>query len=277
MRATVDVRVETLVDDLDHPEGVCWDPDARCLYAGGEDGQLYRVELDGRRGEEVARAPGQVLGVAADGRGRVVLCCGKGGVLVWDGTAMQELMTDLTFANFPAFGSDGTLYVSDSGRWAENGGSVRAVPISGPATTISSECPRFTNGLAVSPDGAWLWVAESYHPYVRRIELATGRVEEVLHLEGTVPDGLAFTDEGGVLISCYRPDRIYHLSAGGTLEIVAEDPQGTLLAAPTNVCFAGEDLDVIVAANLNRRHLTRVDAGLRGAPLHRPPRWRIDA
>ena len=150
MRAT-EARVETLVDDLDHPEGVCWDPVARCLYAGGEDGQLYRVELDGRRAEEVARAPGPVLGVAVDGRGRVVLCCAKAGVHVWDGSAMRELLTDLTNANFPAFGPDGTLYVSDSGRWAENGGCVRAVPATGPVSTVTSDCPRFTNGLAVSP------------------------------------------------------------------------------------------------------------------------------
>jgi gluconolactonase len=271
-----DTRVEVLVDGLDHPEGVCWDPDARCLYAGGEDGQLYRIDLDGGW-EQIAWAPGPVLGVAVDAAGRVVLCCGEAGVHVWDGKAMRELLTDLTYANFPAFARDGTLYVSDSGRWAENAGSIRSVPVSGGVQTFAADRPRFTNGLAVSPAGEWLWVVESYHPSISRIELATGRAEEALFLEGTVPDGLAFTADGGVLISCYRPDRVYHLGADGSLEIVAEDPQGTLLAAPTNVCFAGEDLGVIVAANLNRRHLTRIDAGLRGAPLHRPERWRIDA
>jgi gluconolactonase len=200
-----------------------------------------------------------VLGLAVDGRGRVVLCCSEAGVHVWNGTHVHELLTDLTFANFPAFGEDGTLYVSDSGRW-----------------TVTADTPSSTNGLAVSPDGAWLWVVESYHPHVRRIELATARVEDVLHLEGTVPDGLAFTADGGVLVSCYRPDRIYLLGRDGSLEVVAEDPQGTLLAAPTNVCFAGEDLGIIVAANLNRRHLTRIDVGLQGAPLNRPERWGFD-
>jgi len=53
--------------------------------------------------------------------------------------------------------------------------------------------------------------------------------------------------------------------------VVADDPQGTLLAAPTNVCFAGAKLDRIVCANLGRWHLTAIDdTGLRGVPLHRP-------
>ena len=74
-----------------------------------------------------------------------------------------------------------------------------------------------------------------------------------------------------MVISCYRPDRVYHLSAAGELTILAEDPQGTLLAAPTNVCFAGPQLDRIVVANLGRWHLTALDeTGLRGVPLHRP-------
>jgi hypothetical protein len=51
-----------LVDGLDHPEGVCWDPVAGCLYAGGENGQIYGVELGTGDAQVVARAPGQVLG-----------------------------------------------------------------------------------------------------------------------------------------------------------------------------------------------------------------------
>lgn len=55
--------IETLVDGLDHPEAVCWDPGAAVLWAGGEAGQLYRVDLESRQAEEVAPAPGFVLGL----------------------------------------------------------------------------------------------------------------------------------------------------------------------------------------------------------------------
>jgi hypothetical protein len=33
----------------------------------------------------------------------------------------------------------------------------------------------------------------------------------------------------------------------------------------------------VVSANLGRWHLTLLDLGLRGAPLHRPSRWALDA
>ena len=99
----------------------------------------------------------------------------------------------------------------------------------------------------------------------------------MLRLHGHVPDGLAFTLGGGVLVSCYRPDRIYHLEASGELHVVAQDPHGTLLAAPTNVCFVGQDLDRVVSANLGRWHLTLLELGLRGAPLHRPAQWGFDS
>jgi sugar lactone lactonase YvrE len=133
--------IEVLVDGLDHPEGVCWDPVAGVVWAGGEAGQVYRVDFDERRAEEVARAPGFLLVLAVDGRGRVVLCC------------------------------------------------------------------RDAGSLCVLDDGT-----------VR-----------------------------------------------------------TLLAAPTNIAFAGPNLDRLVCANLGRWHLALVESGLRGAPVHYPTRWAVDA
>jgi gluconolactonase len=269
--------IEVLVYGLDHPEGVAWDPEAGCLWAGGEAGQVYRVELEERAYREAARAPGFVLGLAVDGRGRLVLCCQEVGVHGWDGRGFTPLATDLAFANYPAFAPDGTLYVSDSGRWRDDDGRIVRIDAGGGVETLCRERPCFTNGLAVSPDGRWLWLVESYEPRLSRYDLQTGACETVLRLDGTVPDGVALTDAGGLLITCYRPDRIYHLDADGALEIVADDPQGTILGAPTNVCFAGAELDLVVAANLGRWHLTLLDLGLRGAPLHRPKRWALDA
>lgn len=268
-----------LVDDLDHPEGVAYDPDADVLWAGGEEGQLYCVDAGGRWVEEVARAGGLVLGLAVDGRGRLAICCpGDRSVSVYDAREVRHIAAGvLTFPNYPAFGPDGTLYVSDSGSWGDDDGRIWRIDADGEAAVLTAGAPHFTNGCAVSADGRFLWVVESYEPNLSRFDLSTGEWEHLLRLDGTVPDGLAFTSDGGLLISCYRPDRVYHLSADGDLDIAAEDPQGTLLAAPTNICFAGPELERVVAANYNRRHLTVLDLGLRGAPLHRPERWAADA
>jgi gluconolactonase len=270
--------IEVLVDGLDHPEGVCWDPTAGVLWAGGEAGQVYRVDLEGRHAEEVARAPGFVLGLAVDGRGRVVLCCSEdGSVCVLDEGVVRRLRNGFAFPNYAAFAPDGTLYLSDSGTWGNDDGRLFRISPEGEVELFSDALPHFPNGLAVTADGGHLWIVESRLPTVNRFDLKTGKLEEMTRLPGTVPDGLALTADGGVLVACYRPDRIVHLDPAGDVEIVAEDPQGTLLAAPTNVAFAGPELDRLVSANLGRWHLSIVDSPLRGAPLHYPVSWAADA
>jgi len=143
------------------------------------------------------------------------------------------------------------------------------------AYLFDSTLKRFPNGCAVTPDGGELWMIQSEGPDVSRYDLASGGPPEtVVRLPGTVPDGLALTADGGVVISCYRPDRIYYLDPGGDLTVLLEDPQGTLLAAPTNICFIGDDL--WVSANLGRWHLTLIDTGLQGVIPHTPERWAYD-
>lgn len=271
--------LETLVDGLDHPEGVAYDPRDGTVWAGGEAGQLYRVDLDERTYEEAAPAPGFVLGLAVDGRGRVAVCCeGAGALCVLDDAEVRTLHEGLRRPNYAAFGHDGTLYFSDSGDWGRDDGRVYRLSPDGELELFSDALPHFPNGCAVTADARHLWMVESFAPTVNRFDLETGDVEEVTRLDGTVPDGVALTDDGGVVVSCYRPDRIVHVDRDGRLETIAEDPQGTVLSAPTNVVFVGASRDRLVSANLGRWHLTLIsDMGLRGAPLHYPERWAADA
>ena len=271
-------ELELLVDGLDHPEGVCWDPGGGVLWAGGEAGQLYRIEPETRQVGIAARAPGFVLGLAVDARGRLAVCVSSDGSLCcFDGETVRRVAADLGFPNYPAFDPDGAVWLADSGRWSHDDGRILRVDPDGSVAVFSTRLPHFPNGCAVTPDGRWLWIVESYEPTLNRVDLDTGEVEEIARLPRTVPDGVAFTADGGVLVSCYRPDRIVLVDKRGNAEVVAEDPQGTLLSAPTNVCFIGEALDRLVSANLGRWHLTLVDVGLTGLPLHTPTRWAADA
>jgi len=269
-------RTDVLVDGLDHPEGVAWDPASGLLWAGGEAGQLYRVDLEAKTWSEAARAPGFVLGLAVDGRGRLAVCCGEA-LCVYDGDSVRTVRDGFAQPNYAAFAPDGTLYFSDSGHWSRDNGHVYRLGVDGALDLFSEGSPHFPNGCAVSPDGRFLWMVESYRPTLSRFDLATGELEEVVRLPGTVPDGVALTVEGGVVVSCYRPDRIVHVDPSGAVETIAEDPQGTLLAAPTNVVFVGAERDRLVSANLGRWHLTIVDSGLHGVPLHHPGTWAADA
>jgi gluconolactonase len=236
----------------------------------------------GRTAREIARTPGFVLGLAVDGRGRLVICDSvDAAIWVFANGKLRRLLDrtgdrKLMLPNYPAFGPDGTLYFSDSGAWKEHNGAVIRVDPDGQATVLDTTLSHFTNGCAVTPDGSELWVVQSLGP-VAKIDLVRGGAPEVVvELPGTVPDGIAFTEDGGALLTCYRPDRIYYLDPAGRLDILAEDPEGTLLSAPTNVCFLGGDRTSLVSANLGRWHLTLLETELTGVIPHAPNTWAVD-
>ncbi len=141
---------------------------------------------------------------------------------------------------------------------------------------MDTDACQFPNGCAVRPDGLWLYLAVWLNaPRIVRLPLVGGRkagpVDTVVALPHTVPDGLAFTAAGNLVIACYRPDTILVLRPDGALTVLMDDYEGTLLGAPTNVCFGGPDLRVLFWANLGRWHIGRhARTGLRGAPLNYP-------
>jgi gluconolactonase len=86
-----------------------------------------------------------------------------------------------------------------------------------------------------------------------------------------VPDGVALTVDGRFVIACYRPDVIYLVDRDGSSEVLAEDPEGTVIAAPTNIAFTGQDREVMLVPNIGRWHVSEIrDAGVRGVPLSFP-------
>lgn len=272
-------HAEVLVDGLDHPEGVTFGPDGMA-YAAGEAGQVYRIDVERRTAQEIASTgSGMNAGLALDKAGNIYVC-NVGSKVV--NKVTREGTTSVYFAgsderslitpNYPAFDGDGYLYVTDSGTWKSDNGCVWSIAPGGAATVISTECCQFPNGCAISPGGHYLYIAMSLNePRVVRFPITDGRksgpVETVVGLPGTVPDGLAFCDDGSLLISCYRPDVIFHYTAGGSLTVLMSDFEGTLLGAPTNVCFAGAGLSVLLWANLGRWHI-----GMNAkTTLHRTP------
>ena len=268
-------------EGLDHPECIAWGMDGYA-YAGGEAGQIYRIDIERREFTEIANTgAGFVGGLAQDGSGNVYACIGgavaritPGGIVsnYTKGSPREPIRTP----NYPAFDSSGNLYISDSGEWKKDNGRIFRVRPGGETTVWCSELREFPNGLCLSPDGAFLYVVMSLNPpRIVRVAIedgSAGDVEKVVDLPGTVPDGVAFDTEGNLYISCYRPDRIYRLSSGGELEVLAEDPEGTIMPAPTNIAFCGAERDILLSANLGRWHITRyrVDSHAIGVPLNYP-------
>ncbi len=65
-------ELRTIAIGLDHPEGVAWGHDGR-IYAGGEAGQVYAIDTDGRV-EEIASTGGFMYGITLDGDGNIYAC-----------------------------------------------------------------------------------------------------------------------------------------------------------------------------------------------------------
>jgi gluconolactonase len=272
---------------LDHSEGICVTRDGR-VFVGGEAGQVYRVDADGIV-TEIANTGGFCLGLAADAEGRLYVCDpGRREVLrVTPETGEIEVVSSggagrgLANPNWGCFAPDGTYYFSDSGAWEQRDGLIWRLR-HGATEPWTTESRNFPNGMAVSPDGRTLYVLESEPPAFVAFDIredgSAGPRRVITEMPGTVPDGIALTTDGRFVISCYRPDAVYLVDAGGAITLLAEDPKGTALAAPTNVTFVGPELDTILVPNLGRWHITRFAVpGLRGIPLHYPTREQIGA
>lgn len=263
--------LRTLADGLDHPEGVCWSPAERRLYADGEGGQLYRFGLDGGEPDVVTTIAGAFLvGLAMDGDG-AVYACDVNGACVWriapEGSAARYA-DGIAYPNYPAFAADGRLFVSDSGDWDEPTGTIVAIHPGGRTERVETRPLAFANGIAVRDDA--VYVAESAAPAVVRIPLAGGEAETVCELEGAIPDGIAFDADGGLWISCWQPNRILRLDPDGTLDTIVDDWSGIHVLTPTNVAFAGDDLDVLAIASLAGWSVRAIDPGVRGMALAYP-------
>ncbi len=279
-------HASTFYDGLDHPECVAVHPDGS-VWAGGEAGQIYRIDADGKQAEEVANTGGFVLGLAFSPDASWLAVCDLKNQCVWRLDLASRELTEFArkpedgepfgIPNFPVFASDGTLYVSDSGAFREVNGRILAFDAEGRGRVWYAGPFNFANGLALAPDERALYVVCSWLPGVERVEIlddgTAGARTEIAVLPETVPDGIAFDMEGSLYISCYAPSRIYRVaSSGSTPEVFVDDWEAHTLCNPTNIAFAGPDFDQLLTANLGRWHLTRIDAGVRGAPLacHRP-------
>ncbi|MEQ1768885.1 MAG: SMP-30/gluconolactonase/LRE family protein [Devosia sp.] len=273
-------RLSVLASGLDHPEGVCFAPDGN-VYATGEAGQVYRVTLADGTHTQIGSSGGYGLGIAADAANNLYVCDMGAKAVVrvsQDGKATTYSAgaeeQPFTVPNFPVFDAKGNLFVSNSGGWGAMDGHIQRIDANGKAGVWSRTAKGFTNGLAISPDGRFLYVVESTPPLISRIAInpdgSAGTYEVFVELPASVPDGIAFDSVGTLYVACYAPDRIYRIAQGGKPEILFDDWARMSLNAPTNLAFAGASLDRLLISSLGGYSLTSVTLGVTGAKLHYP-------
>lgn len=268
-------RFEIFATGLDHPECCAFDREGN-LWAGGEAGQIYRIDSMGHV-ETIANVGGFCCGVALSPDDRELFACVSGvGVMRIAKNGEYRVFAShaghhkIVTPNFLLFDSRGRLYVSDSGSWMKNGGYLLRFGADGSGEVLAGPL-GYANGMALTSDGHQLFVVESNTDSVLRFEIGDdGRLgKSEVHAKdvGRFPDGLALDAEGNLYVCCYASDEIWRINPEGKKSLLAHDRWGILLGRPTNLAFGGQNFDDIYVANLARFTITRANLGIRGQPL----------
>ncbi len=268
-------RFQSFAEGLDHPEGLAFDADG-ILWAGGELGQIYRIDTRGRV-KEIARLGGFCLGLAFSKRQELYVCNFKRSALLHVNRKGRVLdciervgNRNLITPNFSVFDSEGNLYFSDSGEWDEGNGCVYRLRPNGRAELFAGPF-AFANGMSLSADEKTLFVVQTQRDNVMRIPIladgTAGKPQVYASGLASIPDGAALDAEGNLYVTTYATHSVYRIAPDGDVSLFAKDPSATILAAPTNAAFGGSNFDEMYFANLNRWHICRVKPGVRGQLL----------
>lgn len=270
--------VVTLIDGLNHPEGVNFGPDGSG-YTGGEAGEVYKFQVDGTC-EIIGNTGGSIGGICADGNGNIYECnYGKpyvhrvtpdGEVSVYSsGTELRSAF----YPNYPVLDSKGNLYYSDSGKdFYKPSGAIYVVRPNGQTEKLVGDHYHFPNGLAIDADETWLYMIQSSASNILRFPMKDGQLGEpeiYVTLPNTVPDGLAFSESGNLYVACYVPDVILRITPQRRIETVVFDPHAAYLTRPTNVAFA-PGTTKLCFANLGGFSINYIDVGEKGQALKYP-------
>jgi sugar lactone lactonase YvrE len=238
------------------PEHVAAGPDGR-LYAAVASGKVLRMNADGSDPQVFADTGGRVLGFDFDAAGRLVAADAMKGLLAIGPDGRITLLADrvgddpIRYANSVVVARSGKVYFSDASRRfapAQWGGTFMAAVLDileqsatsrvleyDPATQAARVVARglsFANGVALSEDGQWLFVAETGRYRIWKIATAAagldvaqgggqagadagGQAHVLLHNLPGYPDNLMRGAQGRIWVGFTGPrsDRIDAMSA----------------------------------------------------------------
>jgi streptogramin lyase len=197
------------------PEDVLPDPEGRVL-TGVADGRILRLTPDGRHVEVVADTGGRPLGLEWLPDGALLVCDARRGLLRVDGGAVEELAGGFAFCNNAAVAADGTIYFSDStdrigidhwkGELLQHSGTGRLLRRGlGAETTVLLTGLEFANGVALTPDGTAVIVAETTAYRLTRWSVADGTASVFVDNLPAFPDNIATGSDGLVWVTMASP------------------------------------------------------------------------
>ena len=272
----MEYQVEVYSAGLDHPECVAIAPDGR-VWAGGEAGQVYVIDPETRQPEVLCQLDAMAAGLAFDRAGNCYVCSLDNTVVKvspfgeWEVFCSAVEGRPLRAPNYPAFGPDGTLYVSGSGDYPGPTGEIYRIDPDGTAAVFHSGPFHYTNGLAIDGVARYLYVAQTATDDVVRVPLdGSGGAPEQVCAPGALlpmPDGLAFDAEQNLYVTSFGASALERIRPDGSVELVARDERGLTINRATNCAFGGAEMDRLYLANLGGWHISVITMDIPGQPL----------
>lgn len=221
------------------PEHMVIGPDGK-LYAAMTSGNLLRMDLDGANQEVFANTGGRVLGFDFDAQGRMIAADAMKGLLSIGADGQVNMLTDrvtaddpVRYANSIVAAPNGVIYFTDaSTRFApvEWGGTYEASVLdileqaasgrvlaydpASMSTRVVAHGFSFANGIALSSDGRTLFVSETGHYRIWKLDSQARNLDvqsnasqaKVLfdNLPG-YPDNLMRGRDGRIWVGLFRP------------------------------------------------------------------------
>jgi L-arabinonolactonase len=254
-------------------ESPLWDARRQCLWwVDAGDGAIWQADLGGTPPRRMRFEPAPSF-LALTGRGTLCVAAGRGWIAFDPETGVRaELRCPEDAPSQDWRLNDGV--VDAYGRiWTGSIGVPRSDRTFGALYRFDEEGAHMVaddlltqNGLAVSPDGMTLYLADS-HPsraviWAYDFELSEGHLSRrrVFHAcDGGRPDGAAMDVEGGYWFALIDGGQILRLDRAGRITHRVSVP----VSRPTNVCFGGPDM--------TRCFVTSMRTGLDDAALAQQP------
>ncbi len=298
MAAAFPTTFRTVATGLAFPEGPVVLADGSLVVTEIALGRLTRVHDDGRT-EVYAEVGGGANGAAVAADGSVYVCNnggrwpldvpstagaatppnGPGSIqrVAPDGTVTTVLDAidgrPLDAPNDGAFGPDGGLWFTDpvwaSGRLERSAGSICYLGPDGSARRAHTGL-QFPNGIGVSDDGRFLYVAESMTGSIVSFRIEGPGVLGDPKPNGligrrSVPDGFCADSAGRLIVAGHQTPSLFVLDAADGRPVAVVDVGAT---GPTNCCFGGPDGRTLYVTSSDRGEVLALDWPVPGMALH---------
>jgi len=231
-------------------EGAFFDEDCNLWLSDVPYGRVFRIDRKGAW-QVMHHIDGEPhsMRIAPDGS-RIAVDYRHGLIELTGRDSFQVLSTG--HANMPflglsdmIYGTDGRLWFTDSGRssLSDPVGRVYCRTAEGALRLVANSVP-YSNGICLSPDGTWLYVAATRSNQVLRLstvlpETGLPMLGTFLQLSGGLgPDGLATNAQGQIAVAQAQAGRAYVFDALGDPIADVRLPEGLWT---TSVAFHPDD------------------------------------